>query len=685
MSVEAKHRRLAAIMFTDMVGYSALTQKDESLALDLLDESRRILRPVFKIHHGKEIETVGDAFFVEFPSALDGARCAVAIQEKLHKRNSTASHGEKIRLRIGLHLGDVVQRGRHVHGDGVNIAARIEPLASPGGICVSEDIARQVQNKLGLPLARLGRGELKNIDLPVDIFRVVLSWEHEASPWRGLLFGRRRKRLYAVGAAVVTFVIVLALLVPFTSQSKDVHSIAVLPFQNLSGVRENEYFTDGITEDVIAQLSKIGNLRVISRTSMMQYKNTGKQMHEIGRELNVSAILEGSIRREEDSVRIVATLVDAETGDNLWGGTYDEAMTHIFGIQRDVATKIAGALKAKISPSEQNRLESKKTENVNAYDLYLRGRYYWNKRLPDDLKRSISYFQQALSADSTFALAYAGLADAFVVLGDFSILAPRETYLPAKAAAVKAIGIDDGLSEVHTSYAYTLMHYDWDWSRAEEEFKRAIELNPSNSRAHSWYGLLLAVTGRFDESTAQGQLAFQLDPLSPAIRTDAGLAFYFSRRYDEAIAALKGVLQLDPTFVVAYLPLGGSYVQKGMSNEALAAFSQASMMSRGHPIAVAALGHAYSLSGMKDDAVNMLELLEEKVKIDYVASYWKAVAHLGVGQNRQTLALLEQALAEHDGSLIFLNVDPVFDSLRSDPRFVALVERMKLPHTQSTL
>lgn len=681
MPIESKeNRRLAAIMFTDMVGYSALTQKNEALALDLLEESRRILRPLFKSHHGKEIETVGDAFFVEFPSALDAARCAIDIQRALRERNEPVSSDERIVLRIGLHIGDVVQRGKHVHGDGVNIAARIEPLAQPGGVCLSEDVARQIQNKLNLPLALLGQGELKNINLPVDIYRVVLPWEKKTSLAHRVLFGKRRKRVYAVVAALV-IVAIAALLFPFNPELREAYSIAVLPFRNMSDSGKNEDFSEGITIDIIAQLSKIKNWRMISPMSMRQYKNTEKLPREIGRELNVTTILDGNIRREGDSVRIVATLTDAETNDILWTDTYNKALTlaNIFAIQYDVATEIARALKTTISPEEQQLLESKRTENLQAYDLYLRGRHHWNKRWPpDELHKSIGYFKQAIAADTNFALAYAGLADAYVILGDFNIQPPQETYVRAKEAALKAMSIDDGLSDVHTSYAYALMHYDWDWSQAEAEFKRAIQLNPSNARAHSWYGLLLTATGRFDDAVLEGKRALALDPFSPAIQCDAGLTLYFARRYDSAINAFKGVLQLEPTFALAYLPLGGAYEQKQMLDSARYWFSTASMFTRGNPVAVAAMCHAFALSGMKDDATTYLDLLEEKSKTEYVATYWKVVAYLGLGQSQHALDLLEQAVAERDGLLVFLQVDPVFDTIRSNSRFIALVEKLGL-------
>ncbi|MBM2842150.1 MAG: Adenylate cyclase, partial [Bacteroidetes bacterium] len=420
------------------------------------------------------------------------------------------------------------------------------------------------------------------------------------------------------------------------------------------------------------------------RTSVMQYKNTDKRLHEIGKDLNVSTILEGSIRSEGDSIRIVAQLIDVETDEHLWMWEYNQELTHIFAIQHDVATKIAHALNTRISPEEEKLLASKRTENLHAYDLYLRGRHHWNKRFPpDELTKSIVYFEQAIAADSNFALAYAGLADAYVILGDFNIQPPRETYVRAKEAALKAMSFNSGLSDVHTSLAYVLMHYDWDWSQAEDEFKRAIELNPSSPRAHSWYGLLLTATGRFEEAIQEGKKALELDPFSPAIQSDMGLTLYFSRQYDKTIDIFKGVLRLDPLFALAYLPIGGAYEQKQMLDSALFYFSIATRLTGSHPLPVAAMCHAYALSGMKEDALSWLEILEEKSQREYVAPYCMVVAHLGLGQKERALDLLEQAVTARDGLLVFLKVDPVFNSIRSQPRFIALLEKLGLKGKKS--
>lgn len=503
----------------------------------------------------------------------------------------------------------------------------------------------------------------------------------ESVPNRGGL--RRYWRRWIAVSLVVLIAIALAVLVPWKGSSVKPHSIAVLPFKNLSAEKENEYFSDGITEDVIARLSKIATIQVISRTSVMHYKNSEMRLKDIGSELRVATVLEGSVRREGNKVRIVAQLIDANTDDHLWAETYDQDMTGIFGIQSDVAEKIANALEANISPGERHRLEKKATGNLVAYDLYLKGRYHWNKRLPADLDRSIEYFEQASEHDPTYASAYAGLADAYIILGDFDIRPPKETYPKAREAAMKALELDEDLPEAHTSLAYAIMHYEWDWSAAEKEFRRAIELAPNSAQAHSWYALYLSQMGRFESAVSESREALALDPFSAAIRSDAGLTFYFDRQYDTAIHQFQAALEMDPTFVVANIPLGGAYVQKQMYPEAIAAFQKvtvasAFVTSKAHPVPIAALAYVYGVSGRKEDALAMLDLLLEESNDEYVAPYWMSVAYVGIGNSDKALGWLEKAYEVRDGSFAYMNADPVFDKLRSDPRFTQLLKKARL-------
>lgn len=690
MSEKTQHiRKLAAIMFTDMVGYSAMTQRDESLALDLLEEHRTMLRLLFPEYGGREIETVGDAFFVEFSSALEAVRCAVEIQTLLHTRNDGVEAGRKIKLRIGIHLGDVVYRGPNMLGDGVNIAARLEPLAEPEGICISEDVARQVQNKIDIPIRKLDRKNLKNIQLPVDIYAVLFPWSVQPQEnvqdsqttgrWR-LSAKHASLRWIAVTAFVALLGIVIYLIVPFRFEPSNSKTIAVLPFENMSSSADDNYFSEGMTDDLLTQLGKIAEFKVISPRNLMRYKGT-MALREIGKELNAGAILEGKVRRAAGQVRISARLIDANTEEQIWTESYDKEFQHIFAIQSDVAKEIAHALRARLSPDEKERLDKMPTGNLAAYDLYLKGRYYWNMRLPDKLKIGIEHFQQAIAMDSDYALAYAGLADSYTILGNFNLLPPSQTYPKAMAAASKAIALDENLAEAHASLGFAIMSYDWDWVEAEKELRLAIVINPNYATARSWLAFLLTMTGRFDEATSIRNKALELDPYSPVINADVGLALYFSRKYDEAIEQFNRTLSIDPTFALAYVPLGGAYVQKRMYKEAIAEYQKftagLAFARLRHPIPLAALAQVYAISGRKEDAINMMELLDELSSDgQYVPPYWRGVVALGFGDKKQALFWLENAFEVHDGSMVFLKVDPVFDAIRSEPRFKSLLKKM---------
>ena len=677
-------RKLAAIMFTDMVGYSKLSQINEDLALQLLEEHRNILRAIISKHCGCEIETIGDAFFIEFESALEAVRCAVEIQEALHQRNQTAPKDKQICIRIGVHLGDVIHRDKNVLGDGVNIAARIEPLAEPEGICISQDVARQVQNKIDQRLIKLAPQNLKNIQLPIDVYAIQLPWSKKITTSKSDLSPEkdRQKRPALIYGIFILFLIIIAIalyifLTRIPSSDLD-SSIAVLPFKNMSENIENEYFSDGITEDVIAQLAKISGLRVISRTSVMQYKNSEMSLKKIGKELNVANILEGSVRRIGNRIRIVAQLIDASTDDHIWTNTYDKEYAEIFTIQSDVAENIAKELQAKITQKEKSRIEMKATENLEAYEYYLKGRYFWNKMMPNDIETSMEYFKQAIELDPNYALAYSGLADAYSILGNFNVLYPSETYPKAKTAALKAIDLDDNLAAAHNSLAFALMYSDWDWDGAEREFKKAIELNPGYAPAYVWYALHLTILGRFEEATVISEQAIKLDPFSQVIMANKGLEFYFNRSYDLAIEQNLKILEINPLFHAAYVTLGGAYIQKSMYTDAIVTFSKAGMFSEGHPIPVAGLGYSYAAAGRQDDALMILELLLERAEEEYVSSFWIAVVYSGLGNKDEAFNWLEKGFQEKDGAMVYLKVMPIFDSLRSDKRFISLLKKMNL-------
>jgi adenylate cyclase len=641
---EAPGRKLAAIMFTDIVGYAEVAQKDEPLAIELLNDQRRIVRAAVKQRGGTEVKTMGDGFLVEFASAIEAAKCAVEIQKSLRQRNSASGPEKQVLLRIGIHVGDVLEDGDDIVGDGVNVASRIEPLASPGGIAVSQQVFDHVRNKLDAEIVRMGPRELKHLDEPVEVYEIV------------------------VGGAKAQ---------PRTAQQKR-HRLAVLPLANIGSSSDDEYLADGLTEELISVLSRIAGLSVIARTSVMRYKGSSKGIAAIGKELNVETFVEGSVRRMGGTLRITAKLVDARTEESLWSQEYDRSIDDIFSIQSDIAHQTAEALNLEILLREREGIERRSTRSMDAYQSYLKGRYFWNKRSKESLDKAVGYFRQALEKDPRYAPAYAGLADAYAVLALLEFVAPRDAYPEAKKMVEKALAIDDGLAEAHTSLALIRFQYDWDWKGSEKEFKRAIELNANYAPAHHFYADLLKAQGRFDEALQQIGLAQDLDPLSLAISTGVGHVLYLSRRYDDSIRQYSKTVELDPSFMQTHLWFGRPYLQKGMYSEAIAELQKAVSLSGESTVALAMLGHALASAGKRDEANQVLQKLVERSKTNYVPSYWIAVIYNGFRDRENVLSWLEKAYDERSSWLAWVKVEPRFDWLRGETGFDSIVKRLGL-------
>ena len=446
--------------------------------------------------------------------------------------------------------------------------------------------------------------------------------------------------------------------------------LAVLPFENMSGDPEQEYFSDGLTEETIAQLGGLqpARLGVIARTSVMQYKKTTKRVDQIGRELGVDYLLEGSVRRSGDQVRVSAQLIQVRDQTHLWAQNYQQRLADVLTIQSELSERISRSLAVELLPAQQARLARMRPLIPEAYEAYLQGRFYWGKQ---DIEKSLQYFQRALAADGSYALAYAGVADANAVLGDplFGVLPPKETYARARAAAEKALELDPSVVEAHVTLAFIEDRYNWDWAAAEREFRRALELNPSDAIAHQYYALHLTRMGRTDEALAEMKRAHQLDPLSVWISMHLGWEYYVGRRYDEALGQLQETLAMDPNYDGTHWVLGLSYLQKGRQREAIVAFQKAAN--------VPCLGYAYAVSGNRAGAVKILEQLKKESKRKYVPSAWIAIVYVGLGEKDQAFAWLEKAY--EDRSLLYVKVDPMFDPLRPDPRFKDLLHRIGLP------
>jgi TolB-like protein/tetratricopeptide (TPR) repeat protein len=454
-------------------------------------------------------------------------------------------------------------------------------------------------------------------------------------------------------------------------------SIAVLPFENLSRDPDNAYFCEGVQDEILTRLAKVADLKVISRTSTQRFKSAPSDLRNIAKQLGVMHILEGSVQKSNDQVRVNVQLINALTDAHLWADTYDRKLTDIFAVESEIAKTIAETLQAKLTGSEQRAIAARPTENTEAHQLYLKGRFFWNKRTGSDLKKSIDYFNQAIAADPKYALAYAGVADAYVLLPGYTAGTPRDCYPKAKAAAKKALELDDTLAEAHTSLAIAIWLYDFDFSQASREFQRAIEVNPNYAIAHQQYGnIMLIALGRFDDAIVEGKRAVELDPLSLVINTDLGANYYCSRRYDEAIAQLRKTLEMDPGFYIAHLVLGQALEMKGALDAAIGEYQKARALND-DPSVLGLLAHAYGFSGNRMEAQKILDQLKELSKERYVAAYSFAIVYLGLGDKEEALRWLEQSYQDRAGAdLGYIRVDPFLDPLRGEPRFEALAEKV---------
>lgn len=463
------------------------------------------------------------------------------------------------------------------------------------------------------------------------------------------------------------------------SSRTKIDSIAVLPFANVGADADTEYLSDGMTETLINKLSQLSGMKVIARNSAFRYKGRDVEAPTVGRELGVEAVLTGRIARRGDDLSISLELVDARDNTHLWGEQYNRRFGDILGMQGEIVRDVSERLRLRMTSEEEQRLARRPTEIDEAYQLYLRGRYFWNKRTEEGMRRGVDYFRQAIELDASYSLAYAGLADSYNFLGAFGIavLPPGDAMPKAKAAAMKALDIDGSLAEAHTSLAFVRLYYDWDWPAAERGFQRAIELNPNYAPAHQWYSHLLMTRKKTSESIAEAKRAVEIDPLSLPAHMNLGWQYHWARQYDPAVEQLRRALEIDPNFEQAHWGLGLAYEQKGMFEDAVAEFQKAVALSGGGAVYKAALAHAYAVMGKRVEALTIVKELEQLSSSTYIPPYWMATVYAGLGDKVQTFKWLEKAYEERSGGLIWLDVDPRLDTVRSDRRFVALMEGVR--------
>ena len=494
----------------------------------------------------------------------------------------------------------------------------------------------------------------------------------------------KRHKLGAAAALVVLIGLVtigaLAYVRYFAAADQTgIDSLAVLPFVNDTGDSEMEYVSDGLSESLINNLSQLPGLKVIARSSAFRYKGKNANAEEVARALGVKAILTGRILRHGETTQISVELVNASDKTQIWGAQYNRSGKDVMAVQQEIAQEISRNLRLKLSSAEQSRLGNLHTANAEAYELYLKGRFYWNKRTGEALKQSVDYFNQAIEKDPNYALAYVGLADAYIVIPFFSVGSPQDTYPKAKAAARRALEIDDSLAEAHTALAAVLLDYDWNLPASNSEFERAIELNPNYANAHHWYAREnLTIMGQYDRAVAEMRRAQELDPLSLIINANYGKAYFNARRYDEAIQQLRKTIEIDQSFFVAHHYLGSAYAMKGDYADALAEYKKAHELNEYDPHVIALIGRLYAVTGNRAEALKMLAQLKSIAAERYVADYSIALVYAALGEKDQAFALLEKSYRDHTVDMLTLYYDPLIDNLRSDPRFADLLRRVGL-------
>lgn len=457
-----------------------------------------------------------------------------------------------------------------------------------------------------------------------------------------------------------------------------IDTLAVLPFTNINADPNTEYLSDGITESLINSLSRLPTIKVRSRNSVFQYKGKETDTQKIGRELNVRAVLVGRVEKRGDDISVSVELIDTKDNSQIWGERYTRKLSDLLSLQQELSHSITNNLRLRLSGAEQKQLVKNYDTNSESYQLYLQGRYYWNKRTAEGLQKGIEHFTRAIEKDKNYAPAYSGLADCYWLLNVYNLGPATESNPKARDAATKAIALDETLAESHASLASVSYRYDWNWTESEQHFKRAIQLKPDYATAHQWYSAMLAAMGRFDESKAEALRAHELEPFSLTINSDVGRHLYYARQFDQAIATHRKTLEMDSSFSRGHVELGYVLAQTGQYKEALAEFQQALSLDKNSINALVGLGYSYALSGQKEQALQVIVQLKKLAEQRYISPYHFAVIYIPLGEREQALANLEKAADERFNLMVFLKVEPLFDSLRSEPRFVAITQRLGL-------
>src|SRR5881394_1359479 len=700
-------------MFTDMVGYSALAQRDDQLALALLEEHRQLLREIFPRFHGTEIKTIGDAFLVEFGSALEAAQCAIEIQRTLAKRNHDVTSDRRIALKIGIHIGDVVHRDGDVYGDGVNIASRIEQLAGAGGICVSMDVERQIRNALEARFEKFGSADLKNIKLPMDLFRIVLPWETGGKP-RSEIRAPKKSQLALLAVAAV--VVLVGLLfgwwfmqrsaghrqnassgspsgVPAVpAKAPDQNSVAVLPFVNLSDDKGSEYFSDGVSEELLTVLQKIPGLHVAARTSAFSFKGKNSTVQEIGEKLGVAHLVEGSVRKAGDLVRIAARLTQANTGEERWSENYTRNLKDVFAVQTELAQTIVEQVRDRLTggaanPTTKAEIQAEVraavkggTKNVDAHQHYLQGRFFINRHSEKETGQARAAYQRAVELDPKFALAWAGLAQTHVWDCNYATERGQKGFndhlAAARGAVERALALEPDLPEALFARAMIQTNFDYDWKGAAGTMRKALALAPQDPALLMQAGNLAAARGEKTQSLEFDRRAVALDPVNAQARAFLASALSVTGKQEEARAEYARVIELNPSAPNSHAGVGLTYLLEGKFEEAaVAAQKDAADWAR---LLIASCARWAQKRIPESDAA----LAELIANTSETGAYQIAEIYGYRNDKDRAFEWLERARRQRDAGLPGLRADTLLPNLHDDPRWDAFLHKMDLADDQ---
>jgi adenylate cyclase len=638
-------RQLAAILFSDIAGYTALVQENEQLAKRKRERLREVLEKNVQAFNGRILQYYGDGALSIFTSAIDAVHCAISIQSQLKK-------DPVVDLRIGIHTGDVAIEDNAIYGDGVNLASRIESLSVAGGIFISEKVYDEIRNQEDIQTREIGYFELKNIRHPVRIFAITNPGL--TVPSRADIKGK---------TAIPS------------------NRLAVLPFVNMSADPENEYFSDGITEELLNALTKVDGLQVTSRTSAFAFKGKNDDIRDIGVKLNVDKILEGSVRKSGNRVRITAQLINAADGYHIWSENYDRNLTDIFEVQDEISNIIANRLRENLSIVHKNeKLVHAGTNNIEAYTLYLKGMHYWNKITPADGRKAIEYFELAIQAEPGYAQAYAMVAAGYSYLGATGQMQPKKAFEIVHRYSSKAIQLNENIAEGYIAKASAYLFYDWNWKQVFEFLQKAISLNPGAIEAYRQLGFYYILTGKKEEAVITMQQAIRIDPLSPMINLYLGEAFIFNERYDEGIVQADKVLEMNPQMRLAIELKGWCAGMGGDWEKALELFKEQHRLTN-HPLkGLMTVGVAYGMLGQIEKAMECIRKIEQRqleepdtVMDSDLAAIWYAIGDLD-----KFFYYMNESVDKRIGLPTIIFEYPMMKEAKKDPRYPELLKRVNL-------